>query len=164
MQLVTPDIGTLFWMLLSFSIVLIILKKFAWKPILKMLKDRENNIDHALKSAKETKLEVEKLKAENEKLMRETHIKAEIMITEAKELGDKIIEDSKLTAEAESDKIIREAQKTIQNEHKAAINQIKNEIAEFSIQISEKILSEKLNHKELQEKYINKLVNDINLN
>lgn len=164
MQLVTPDIGTLFWMLLSFSIVLIILKKFAWKPILKMLKDRENNIDHALKSAKETKLEVEKLKAENEKLMRETHIKAEIMITEAKELSDKIIEDSKLAAEAESDKIIRETQKTIQNEHKAAINQIKKEIAEFSIQISEKILSEELNHTELQEKYINKLVNDINLN
>jgi len=164
MQLVTPDLGTLFWMLLSFSIVLIILKKFAWKPILKMLKDREDNIDHALKSAEETKKEVAKLKADNEKLMRETHIKAEIMITEAKELGNKVIEDSKLVAETEADKIIRKAEKTIKNEHKAAINQIKREIAEFSIEISEKILNEKLDHKEIQEKYVNNLVKDINLN
>ncbi len=164
MGLVTPNPGTLFWMLIIFGIVLFVLRKFAWKPILNALKDREESIASALNSAEEAKREVADLKADNDKIIAEARQEKSIILKEAKEMKDKIIAEAKDKAMQETARGIELAKRQIQSEKNAAINDLKKQVAELSVMIAEKVLKKELTSKTEQEKMVDGLVDDIKLN
>lgn len=164
MGLVTPNPGTIFWMLIIFGIVFFILKKFAWKPILNALKEREESIANALSLAEKAHQEVEGLKADNEKIIAEARREKEMILKEAKDLKDKIIAEAREKANLEGQKSIEQARIQIQNEKTAAINEIKTQVAELSVAIAEKVIKKELANKGEQEKMINNLIDDIKLN
>jgi F-type H+-transporting ATPase subunit b len=164
MGLVTPNPGTIFWMVIIFGIVLFILKKFAWKPILNALKEREESISNALNSAEMARREVEGLKADNEKVIAEARREKDIILREAKELKDRIIAEARDKANAEAQKNIEQARLQIQAEKTMAINDIKRQVAELSVAIAEKIIRKELSNKGEQEKMVDALVDDIKLN
>lgn len=164
MGLVMPDFGLLFWMVLSFSILLFILKKFAWKPILKALADRENSIDEALQAAQLAKEEMTRLQADNEKILREAIIEREQIVKEAREMKDSIVRDAKTLATIEANKVMENAKTAIEQEKSAAIGEIKDIISTFSIDIAEKILKEHLADEADQKKLVKKYVDQIKLN
>jgi F-type H+-transporting ATPase subunit b len=164
MELVTPGIGLVFWMLLSFSIVLILLKKYAWKPVMKALKDRENSIENALKSAEKAKEEMAQLQIDNKKIIDEAKIERDKLIKEAREVKERIINEAKGLAVTEANKLVESARLNIQNEKLAAISEMKNQIAIFSVEIAEKILSRELIEKNKQKDLLDNLLKEINLN
>jgi F-type H+-transporting ATPase subunit b len=164
MGLVMPDFGLLFWMVVSFSILLFILKKFAWKPILKALADRENSIDEALQAAQRAKDEMTRLQADNEKILREAIIEREQIVKEARELKESIVRDAKTQATVEASKVMENAKTAIEQEKAAAIGEIKDIISTFSIDIAEKILKEHLSDEADQKKLVKSYVDQIKLN
>ncbi len=164
MELITPGLGLVFWMVLSFSMLLYILKKFAWKPILKALKERENTIDTALKSADKAREKMEQLKADNEKTIKEAKNIRDSLLKEARQVKDKIIVEAKQKANSEATKIIADAKRKIENEKEAALDEIKNQVAGFSVEIAEKILKKKLEKTKDQKDLINKLIDEIKIN
>ncbi len=164
MGLVMPNPGTIFWMLIIFGIVVFILKKFAWKPILDALKEREQSIAQALNSAEEAKKEVAGLKADNEKVIAEARREKDAILKEAKELKDKIVAEAKEKAAAEAQKTIDQARQQIDAEKTAAINDIKKQVAELSVSIAEKVIKKELSNKAEQEKMVDGLIDDIKLN
>jgi F-type H+-transporting ATPase subunit b len=164
MDLVTPGIGLVFWMLLSFSIVLFLLKKFAWKPILEMLKKREDSIERALTEANEARKEMDKLKADNEKILSEARAERDTILKEARELKDKIVNDAKDQAGKEANKIINDARNEIQHQKAEAMNEIKNLVADLSVDIAEKILRKEFADKKNQEEFVQSVLKEINLN
>ncbi len=164
MKLVTPDIGLLFWMLVSFLIVLFLLKKFAWKPILASLKTREESISEALNTAKKAKEEMASLKADNEKLIQQARAERDAMLKEARDTKDAIISESKTKAQTEANKIMAQARETINTEKNAAIAEIKNQVASMSIEIAEKILRQELSNDQKQKSLMENLMKDISLN
>lgn len=164
MRLVTPDIGTIFWMLLMFIIVLVILKKFAWQPILNALKNRENSIEEALRSADKAKEEMERLQADNEKIMAEARKERDKLLKEAKKTTEHMVNLARDKASDESKKIIQSARAQIENEKDAAIAGIRNQVAEISVEIAEKILQEKLRDDKAQRELLEKLLKDIKMN
>jgi F-type H+-transporting ATPase subunit b len=164
MGLVTPNPGTIFWMIIIFGIVLFILRKFVWKPILSALKDREESIANALNSADFARKEVEGLKAGNQKIIAEAFREKDIIIKEAKEIKEKIITEAKEIANTETRKSIEQARLQIQAEKNAAINEIKKQVTELSIMIAEKVIKKELGNKGEQEKMVESLIDDIKLN
>ena len=164
MQLVTPDIGLLFWMLVSFSIVLFLLKKYAWKPIMKALKEREQNIEEALNTARKAKEEMAALKSDNERLLNEARAERDKMLKEARDIKDSIIAEAKGKAQTEANKIMASAREAINNEKMAAITELKNQVAKMSIEIAEKILRQELSNDEKQKALMDNLIKDISLN
>lgn len=164
MGLVTPNPGTIFWMLIIFGIVLFVLRKFAWKPILNALKEREESIANALNSAEEAKREVANLKADNDKIIAEARQEKNAILKVAKEMKDKIIVEAKEKAMQETARSIELAQRQIQSEKDAAINDLKKQVAELSVMIAEKVLKKELTSKTEQEKMVDGLVDDIKLN
>lgn len=164
MDLLTPDIGLLFWTFISFAILFFILKKFAWKPIVKTVNDRENSIREALASADAAKREMQNLTADNEKLLKEARVERDAMMKEARELKSKLIADAKEEAKVEGAKMIANAQAAIQSEKKAAIADIKNQVASLSIEIAEKVVTEELSNKDKQLKLVSDLLGDATLN
>jgi F-type H+-transporting ATPase subunit b len=164
MRLVTPDIGTIFWMLLMFITVLLILRKFAWKPILNALRNREQSIEDSLRSADKAKKEMEKLKADNEKIMAEARKERDKVLKDTKKTSEKILNEAKNKAGEESKKIIKSARAQIENEKDAAITDIRNQVAELSVEIAEKILQEKLKDDKAQQELMTKLLKDIKMN
>lgn len=164
MGLVTPNPGTIFWMIIIFGVVLFILRKFAWKPILNALKDREESIANALNSAEEAKNEVAGLKADNEKIIAEARKEKDIILKEAKEIKEKIVAEAKEKANLETQKSIDHARQQIQTEKTAAINDIKKQVAELSVMIAEKVIKKELNKEGEQEKMVDGLIDDIKLN
>jgi len=164
MGLVTPNPGTIFWMLIIFGIVLFILRKFAWVPILTALKDREESIAGALNSAEEAKKEVAGLKADNEKIIIEARKEKDIILKEAKEIKEKIILEAKEQANKETQKSIEQARQQIQTEKNSAINEIKKQVAELSVLIAEKVIKKELSNPGEQEKMVDGLIDDIKMN
>lgn len=164
MDLLTPDIGLLFWTFMSFAILFFVLKKFAWKPIVKTVNDRENSIREALASADAAKREMENLTANNEKLLKEARVERDAMMKEARELKSKLIADAKEEAKVEGAKMIANAQAAIQSEKKAAIADIKKQVASLSIEIAEKVVTEELSNKDKQLKLVSDLLGDATLN
>jgi F-type H+-transporting ATPase subunit b len=162
--LVQPEAGTIIWMVIIFGIVLFILTKFAWKPILNALKDREESIANALNSAEEAKAEVAGLKADNEKIIAEARREKEAILKEAKELKDKIVAEAKDKAAAEAQKTVEQARQQIESDKTAAINEIKKQVAELSVSIAEKVIRKELSNKAEQEKMVDGLIDDIKLN
>ena len=164
MELVTPGLGLFFWMVLSFSIVLFLLVKFAWKPILNALKEREDSIDEALQSAQKAREEMSHLKADNEQIIKEAKQQREKLIREAKETREKIVEEAKVEANKEANRIIEKAKTVIQNEKKAAITEIKDQISLISVDIAEKLIKQELSEKNKKDDLINNLLEEIKIN
>ena len=164
MELLLPKLGLIFWTLLAFGIVFYILAKYAWKPILKSLNEREKNISDAILSTEIVKKEMAELKNENEILLAKAREERAVMMREAKETRDKIITEAKERARAETNKIIADAQGAINQQKMAAITDLKNQVGNLVIEVSEKILRRELNNKEEQEKYIQQLASKAELN
>tara|TARA_Y100000389_G_scaffold47760_1_gene42933 strand:+ start:126 stop:626 length:501 start_codon:yes stop_codon:yes gene_type:complete len=154
MQLVTPAIGLMFWTVVIFILLLVILKKFAWKPILKAVDDRNNSITEALSSAEKAKAEMEELSANNEKILQEARIERDSIIKEARAIKENTISEAKNKASNEAEKIILSAKEQISNEKMKAMTELKNEIADISIQMAEKIIKSELKDSESQKKLI----------
>ena len=163
MGFVTPDYGTIFWMVISFGIVMVILKKFAWGPILSALKDREVSISDALHMAEKARMEVAGLKASNDQILVEARKEKDLILKEAREIKDKIIAEAKLQANTETQKGIEMARQQIIAEKTAAINDIKNQVAELSVMIAEKVIRRQLDNPKDQKILVEDLLKDLNL-
>lgn len=164
MGLVMPNPGTIFWMLIIFGIVLFVLRKFAWKPILNALSEREESIATALNSAEFARKEVEGLKADNDKVIAEARKEKDIIMKEAKEIKEKIIAEAKEKANLEVQKSIDQARQQIHAEKNAALSEIKKQVAELSVSIAEKVIKKELSNPGEQEKMVEGLIDDIKLN
>jgi F-type H+-transporting ATPase subunit b len=164
MELVKPAFGLIFWMLLSFGIIFFILKKFAWKPILNMLTEREASIQNALDSAEKAKEEMKALQSNNEKILADARNERDQLLKDAREIREKMISEAKGTAAKEADRLLAIARENIQNEKMAAITELKNQVATLSIEIAEKILKSELSSDEKQKTLVNTLLKDVNLN
>jgi F-type H+-transporting ATPase subunit b len=164
MSLLTPGLGFFIWTLVAFLIVLFLLKKFAWKPILKSLGDRETNIANAIASAEKIKAEMAQMQSENEALLTKAREEKALMLKEARETKDRIISEAKEQAKVEANKIVLEAQAAINAQKMAALTEVKNQVGKLVIEVSEKILRRELVGKEAQEAHIKGLVDDVKLN
>ena len=164
MELLLPKLGLIFWTLIAFGITLWILRKYAWKPILKSLDEREKNISDSILSAENVRKEMSELKSENEALLAQAREERATMMREAKETRDKIIQDAKEQARVETNKIVADAQSVINQQKMAAITDLKNQVGNLVIEVSEKVLRRELNNKDEQEKYIQQLSHNIELN
>ena len=164
MELVQPGLGLIFWMILSFSILLWILGKFAWKPIMKGLKEREDTIDEALNAANLAKEEMKELKFSNEQLLKEAKEERDNILRDARHVKEDIIEKAREKANEEANRIVENAKEAIHFEKMAAITEMKNQIASLSIEVAEKILKEELSTKDKHEKLIERLIKEISDN
>ncbi len=164
MDLVTPAFGLVFWTVLIFFILLILLRKFAWKPILGAVQQRNDTIAEALNSAEKAKEEMAQLKASNEEILKEAKGEREKIVKEARDLKRAILAEAKTKASAEADKIIASAKSAIENEKRAAINEIKNQMASLSVGIAEKLIQKELSDKDSQKALINDLLDKTNIN
>ena len=161
MELITPDFGLLFWMTLAFGIVFFVLAKFAFPVINGMLKKREEEINNALELAERTHKEMEELQANNEQLLQQAREERIKMLNEAKQMSDKFIEEAKVKANIEKDRIIESAKEIIEHEKMSATTEVKNQIADISIKVAEKIIAKKLDSDKEQLDYINRLLEEI---
>ncbi len=152
--LVNPELGLIFWMTLSFVAVLLILKKFAWKPIMKSLQDREETIENSLQQAENARAEMAKLTSQNEQLLSEARNERDKILKEARDMKDKIVGDAKAAADEEAKKLIARANDEINKQKLAAIEELKKEVAGYSIAIAEKLVSRELVNKEAQKDLI----------
>jgi F-type H+-transporting ATPase subunit b len=164
MDLLMPSFGLLFWTLLSFIIVLIILKKFAWGPILASLNEREKSIADSISLAEKVNAEMAQLKNDNETLLLQAREERALLLKEAKETKDKIINEAKDQAKVEAAKILNEAQAAINHQKMAAVTELKNQVGKLVVEVSEKVLRRELGNKSEQEKYINQLSEEVKLN
>lgn len=164
MELLLPKLGLIIWTLVAFIVVLYILAKYAWKPILKSLDEREKNITDSILSAENVKKEMAALKNENEALLTKAREERSQMMREAKETRDKIIQEAKEQARKETSKIVADAQAVINQQKMAAITDLKNQVGILVLEVSEKVLRRELNNKEEQEKYIQQLAQNVELN
>jgi F-type H+-transporting ATPase subunit b len=163
MDLVTPGLGLIFWQAVTFLLVLFLLSKFAWKPIMSSLREREETIEGALRSAEQAKQEMMKLKADNEKLLDEARAERDIMLRKAQQNAEAIIEEAKEKASSESSKIVENAKLAIQSERQAALEDIRKQVATLSIEIAEKLLRNQLKEERAQRELVNQLVKESNL-
>lgn len=164
MDLITPQIGLVFWTGLVFLILLFILTKFAWKPILNMVNEREQKISEALALAEKTNAEMKALQAKNEESLKEARAERDAMIKDAREVSAKMIEDSKSKAKEEADKIIVSSRQAMEVEKAAAISELKAQVALLSVEIAEKIVKAELASDAKQQTLANQLAEGINLN
>jgi F-type H+-transporting ATPase subunit b len=164
MDLLTPQLGLLVWNLIAFLILFFILKKFAWKPILKSLKERETGISDSLATAEKVRAEMAQLKNENEILLAKAREERAVILKEARDAKDKIIGEATEQAKLAAGKIITDAQAAIEQQKMAAITEVKNEVGKLVVEVSEKILRRELSNKAEQEKFIRQLSDDMKLN
>jgi F-type H+-transporting ATPase subunit b len=164
MELVNPGIGLIVWMTLAFLAILYILGKYAWGPIMKALKERESTIRDSLNSAEKAKEEMRKMKFSNEELLQEAKNERDAILATARKIKESIIEESKLKATEEADRIIVSAKESIQNEKMNAMTDLKNQLAELSLEVAKKILQRELSDPKKQEEYIKELMKDVKFN
>jgi len=164
MDLVTPDIGMIFWSTLFFLVLLFILGKFAWPAILTAVRARNESIRNALDAAEKAKEEMAKLQADNEQILAEAKAERDKLMREAKAMKDKMIAEAKDKASEEAAKLVKNARESIQREKTAAINDMKVQMASLSVDIAEKILRSKLGESKAQKKLVDRLINEADLN
>jgi F-type H+-transporting ATPase subunit b len=164
MDLITPELGLIFWTTLSFVILVFLLGKFAWKPILKSVNDREEGIKDALASAEKARLEMENLNADNERILKEARAERELMLKDAREIKAKMITDAKDEAQVQANKMIEQAQSAIESEKKSAMAELKNHVASLSVEIAEKVVREELSNKDRQLKLVESMLDEAKLN
>ncbi|EDM45264.1 ATP synthase, subunit B (H(+)-transporting two-sector ATPase) [unidentified eubacterium SCB49] len=156
--------GLFFMQAIILIILIVLMIKFAWKPILDALQTREDGIQDALDSAEKAKLEMANLNADNERLLKEARAERETMMKEAREMKAKMIADAKEEAQAEANKTIENAQAAIESEKKAAVAELKNTVASLSVEIAEKMVKSELSNKDKQLELVNSMLNDAKLN
>ncbi|MBL7812319.1 MAG: F0F1 ATP synthase subunit B [Bacteroidetes bacterium] len=154
MELVSPSLGLVFWMLVTFSLLLFLLKKFAWKPLLTSLKEREESIENSLQQAENARAEMARLQSQNEALLAEARLERDQIVREAREMKEKIINDAKVIADEEGKKLIARANDEINKQKLAALDELKKEVAGFSVQIAEKLVSKQLDNNAAQQALI----------
>jgi len=164
MDLVTPGFGLVFWTTITFVLLLFLLGKFAWKPIIGAVNARNKSIEDALKLAETTKEEMKQLQADNEKIIAEARRERDALLKEAREMKDQLITQAKKEASDESQKILQAAKQAIETEKKNAIQELKTQVAEISIEIAEKILAKELENKKASEEIITNSLDKLTLN
>ncbi|WP_299152598.1 F0F1 ATP synthase subunit B [uncultured Christiangramia sp.] len=164
MDLITPDFGLFFWQTIVFLVLLFLMAKFAWRPILNSVKDREQSINDALASAENARKEMQNLKSDNEQLMIEARAERDAILKEARELKEKTIASAAEEAKLKADRIVADAQKSIELEKQSALAELKNQVAELSIEIAEKVVRKELSSKNEQRQMIEKMLSDAKLN
>ncbi|MFC5409680.1 F0F1 ATP synthase subunit B [Larkinella bovis] len=164
MDLLIPDIGLLFWMVLVFGLLFFILSKFAWKPITESLKEREDDIQKALDMAEKTRIEMAKLQADNQKLLAEARAERDAILRGAKETADRVVAEARDKATEEGTRIIEKTREEMQTERLAMVAQVKREVIDLSLEIAEKVLRKELSDKKSQEELVKSLVADARLN
>ncbi|MCK0200140.1 F0F1 ATP synthase subunit B [Ornithobacterium rhinotracheale] len=157
------SVGVFFWITLLFLILIFVLKKFAWKPILTAIEERENGIEEALLQAEKAREEMKALKAENEQIMQQALEERDAMLKEAKAMKEREVEAAREIAEIEADKIIEAARRTIEGEKNLAIAEVKNQVASLSLEVAEKVLRDNLKSEDQQKNLVDKLINEIKL-
>lgn len=162
--MLTPEWGLVVWNLVAFLVLLFILGKFAWKPILKSLKTRETNISESLATAERVKAEMAQLKSENEALLAKAREERALMLKEARDTKEKIINEAKEQAKVEANKIITDAHAAIQQQKMAALTDVKNQVGNLVIEVAEKVLRRELGDKAKQETFIKQLAEEVKLN
>ena len=158
------SLGLFFWQTLLFVILVFVLRKYAWKPILTAVEEREDGIKNALSSAEKAKIKMENLNADNERILAEARIERDALLKEAREIKEELVNDAKKVANTESEKIITLAREQINNEKIKAVNELKNSVAELSVEIAEKIIKSELSDKNKQAELIEKAINNSDLN
>jgi F-type H+-transporting ATPase subunit b len=164
MELVKPAIGLLFWMVLAFSVLLYILGKFAWKPILQSLKEREDGISESLTKARQAEEKMAQLKAGHEQLMAEARAERDNILKEARVMKDQIISDAKIKASTEANDIVARAKEEINTQKRAAMAEIQKQVATFSVEIAEKLIRHELSNDEKQKALMTTFLKDVNPN
>jgi F-type H+-transporting ATPase subunit b len=155
------SLGLFFWQLLLFIALLLLLKKFAWKPILEAVNERETSIKDSLSAAQKARDEMQAVQADNKRILKEARTERDVLLSEAKKASTQMINQAKEDAKLEADKITAQAQEMIQNEKKAAINDLKTQVAQLSVDIAEKVLQTELKDKAAQDKLVEELVKEI---
>ena len=156
--------GLFLWQTIIFIVLIFALRKFAWKPIVGTVNDREQSIKDALASAENAKKEMENLTADNERILKEARAEREMMIKEARDLKTKMISDAKEETKATTDKMIIQAQEAIENEKKSAMADLKNQVASLSVEIAEKVIKGELSNKDKQLKIVEDMLGEATLN
>ena len=164
MDLLTPGTGLIIWQTIVFLSLFLLLAKFAWKPILSSLKERETSIQSALDSAERAKQEMLLLKSDNEKLLKEAREERERIMREAREAANRMKEEAQADAKKASDKIIQEARAAINIEKQAALKEVKIQVAMFSLEIAEKLMKKNLSDDKSQKDLVNNYINDLKIN
>ncbi|MCS6981436.1 MAG: F0F1 ATP synthase subunit B [Flavobacteriales bacterium] len=163
-QLVSPGIGLIFWTTLAFLVLLFLLKKFAWKPILKALKEREERISQALSAAEEAEKRLKEIQLRNESLVAEAAREREAILKAAREASEKMVAEAKEKAAAEAQRLLEQARENIHNERMKALTDLKNQVGMLSLEIAEKIMRLRLQDEALRDQAIRQLLDDIKLN
>lgn len=164
MELLNPDFGLVFWMLISFGLLLVLLRKYAWGPILSSIKKREESITNALNAAHEAEKKLTNLKSENEALLAEARKERDLMLKEAREVKEKIIAEAKGIAQIEATKLVATARENINNEKMKAVTELRNQVAILSVEIAEKILKEKMSDNAKQTEVMENIMKEVSLN
>ena len=164
MELVTPEIGLIFWTTVVFSLLLVVLKKYAWKPILSAVDERNKSIEEALRAADKAKEEMLSLNADNERILMEAKKERDILLKEGREIKDSIIAEAKDQAKVNAEKILTIAKEQIINEKMKAITELKNQVANLSIEIAEKILKSELQDLNKQKELVTTAIANKDLN
>ena len=164
MELITPGLGLIFWMTLAFLFLVFFLGKFAWAPILLMLKERETSIHEALNSANQAREEMKQLKFSNEQLLQDAKNERDALLNDARKIRDRLIEEARIKAGEEASRIVEGAKASINNEKMAAMTELKNQIAENSLTLAKFILKRELSDPEKQEEYIQELLKEVKFN
>jgi F-type H+-transporting ATPase subunit b len=158
------EFGLFFWEIIIFVGLILLLKKFAWKPILDAVNDREAGIKDALLSAENARQEMQNLQADNLRILNEARAERDAMLKEAREMKEKMIADSKTEAQVQGQKMIEQAKVAIESEKNAAMAELKSQVSNLSLSIAEKILKDELSNKESQTKLVEKMLGDVKLN
>lgn len=164
MELLTPGTGLIVWQTFVFLLLVFLLGKLAWKPILSSLKEREKSIQEALDTAENARLELSKLKADNESLLKQAREERDKMLREAREASNRLKDEAQAEAKKTADKIVEDARTTIGIEKQAALKEIKIQVAMFSLEVAERLLKDKLSNDKAQKDLVQKYVNDIKVN
>ncbi|MBP5372296.1 MAG: F0F1 ATP synthase subunit B [Bacteroidales bacterium] len=164
MDLVTPGIGLVFWTTVTFLLVVFLLIKFAWKPVLGMINERNKSIEDALKLAETTKAEMAKLQADNERIIAEARKERDNLLKEAREMKDQMIAQAKSEASAEANKIMAAAKLSIENEKNQAMQDLKNQVATLSFEIAEKVIGKELENKKVSDEIIAESIKNLKFN
>jgi len=163
-MLTTPGLGLVFWTTVVFLLLVFVLSKFAWKPIVGAIRKRNEAIDNALQAAEKARQEMAQMQASNEQLLKEAQKERDIILAEARKMRDKIVEEAGVKAREETERILAAAQENIHFEKMAAITELKNQVAVLSLEIAEKILQENLTGDAKQQELAQKMAGEISFN
>ena len=161
--MLTPDIGLIFWTTIAFGVLFFILSKYAWKPILGAINEREEGIKNSLASAEQARKEMQNLTADNERILKEARVERDAMLKDAREIKESMIAEAKGEAQEQASKVIEQAKQTIEAEKQAAISELKSQVAELSVGIAEKVVRNELSDKNKQIKLVEEMLKEVTI-